>query len=84
MHDGEVVSLQVQLRRFFARKTPMQFHHFSVSTPGVLPRIVFDKNKDGISLKLPADIRDLTGERHALRLRQLGRKADVEIKLVVE
>ena len=52
---------------------------YSASTPGILPQIEFEKTGDGATMKLPAKIADLTGERPDLRLRQLSREAGVEI-----
>jgi len=52
---------------------------YSASSPGVLPRIGFNKTSDGIVMELPADIADLRGERPDLRLRQLSREVGVAI-----
>lgn len=56
---------------------------YSASSPGVLPRMVLKKSGSKFELHLPEDIRELTGERPDLRLRQLGREAGVDIELVV-
>ena len=56
---------------------------YSASTPGVLQRITFARSDEGVSMILPGDIADLTGERPQLRLRQLAREAGVEITLKV-
>ena len=54
---------------------------YSASTPGVLPRVTFEKTGPDYTLNLPRDIGDLAGERPQMRLRQLANEAEVEIKI---
>ena len=56
---------------------------YSASTPGILPQISFEKQKDNVVMLLPKNICDLMGERPDLRLRQLSKEAGIEIKLKV-
>lgn len=54
---------------------------YSASTPGVLPKIKFEKTADGIVMVLPDDISDLSGERPDLRLKQLSRECGFDVKM---
>lgn len=76
---GKRVSLRARLLAALFRVGYL----YSASTPGILPRISFKQSDGRVSLMLPDEISDLTGERPDLRLRQLSREAGVEIDLVV-
>jgi len=52
---------------------------YSASMPGILGQLEFVKSDHGFSMKLPANISNLSGERPDLRLRQLAREANIEI-----